>query len=63
MAHLLQAGAFVAEHGFDFTSAEFAEAAPRELSTRELEAAVGGESEEPHGEKRSVQPTPDSRRR
>ena len=40
-----QASAFIAEHGFDFTSAEFAAAVPRELAARELEAAVGGEPE------------------
>ncbi len=40
-----QASAFIAEHGFDFTSAEFAAAVPRELSTSELAGAVGGQDE------------------
>ena len=38
-----QASAFIAEHGFDFTSAEFAAAVPRELSASELAGAVGGQ--------------------
>jgi predicted ribosomally synthesized peptide with nif11-like leader len=39
-----QAWAFIAEQGFDFTSAELESALPHELSTRELEGVVGGQS-------------------